>query len=104
MGERLDGSRQPLKDIFLYIGLPEFLTMHPVSQSEEEAQLQQEFIKELVRSGKDRNQFGLLHEVRELVLRYGFRLQRREPQPRNLPYTTLGRLLKGREHIRAELH
>jgi len=104
MGERLDGSRQPSKDIFLYIGSPEFLAMHPVSQAEDAAQLQQEFIKELVRSGKDRNQFGLLHELRALVLRDGFRLQTRAPQPRNLPYTSLGRLFKGREHILAELH
>jgi hypothetical protein len=58
MGERLDGSRQPPKDIFLYIGSPEFLAMNPVSQAEDSAQLQQEFtlqqefIKELVRSGR----------------------------------------------------
>ena len=79
MGERLDGSRQPPKDIFLYIGSPEFLAMNPVSQAEDAAQLQQEFIKELVRSGKDRNQFGSLHELRALVLRDGFRLQTRAP-------------------------
>src|SRR5208337_1973204 len=51
----------------------------PVSQAEDAAQLQQEFIKELVRSGKDRNQFGSLHELRALVLRDGFRLQTRAP-------------------------
>jgi hypothetical protein len=78
MGERLDGSRQPPKDIFLYIGSPEFLAMNWVSQADA-AQLQQEFIKELVRSGKDRNQFGSLHELRALVLRDGFRLQTRAP-------------------------
>jgi len=44
IGERLDGSRQPPKDIFLYIGSPEFLAMNPVSQAEDAAQLQQEFI------------------------------------------------------------
>jgi hypothetical protein len=103
MGERLDGSRQAPKDTFLYLGSPEFLAMHSVSQSDDAAQLQQEFIKELVRSGKDRNQFGLLHELRALVLRDGFRLQRREPQARKLPYTSLGRLFKGREHILVEL-
>jgi tetratricopeptide (TPR) repeat protein len=102
-GERLDGSRQPPKDIYLYIGSPEFLGMHPVWQGAEEAQLQHEFIQELARSGKDRNQFGLLHELRALVLRDGFRLQTRERQPRNLPYTSLGCLFKGREHILPEL-
>jgi len=75
--------------------------MHPVSQTEDAAQLQQEFIEELYLSG---NQFGLLHELRAPVLRDGFRLQTRELQPRNLPYTSLARLFKGREHIMAELH
>jgi hypothetical protein len=103
MGERLDGSRQAPKDIYLYIGSPEFLAMHPVSQAADAAQLQQEFIKELYRSGKDRNQFGLLHELRALVLRDGFRLQIRAPQPRNLSYSSLGRLFKGRGRILTEL-
>ena len=103
MGERLDGSRQPPKDTFLYLGSPEFLAMHPVSQLDDAAQFQQEFIEELVRSGKDRNQFSLLHELRALVLRDGTKLQRREPQAQKLPYTSLGRLFKGREHILVEL-
>jgi flagellar biosynthesis GTPase FlhF len=103
MGERLDESWQAPKDIFLYIGSPEFLAMHPVSQSEEAARLQQEFIKELVRSEKERNRFSLLHELRALVLRDGFRLLRREPQARKLPYTSLACLFKGREHILVEL-
>jgi len=104
MGERLNGSRQPSKDIFLYIGSPEFLAMNPVSQPEDAAHLQQEFIKELVRSGKDRNGFSELHELCRLVLRDGFQLRTRAPQPRNLPYTSIRRLFKGREHILADLH
>jgi hypothetical protein len=103
MGERLNGSRQAPKDIFLYIGSPEFLSTHPVSQAENAAQLQREFIKELVRSGKDRNQFGSIQELRALVLRDGFRLQMRAPQPRNLPFSSLGHLFKGRGSILAEL-
>ena len=74
MGERLNGSRQPPKDIFLYFASPEFLAMHAVSQADDAAQLQQEFIKELHRSGKDWNQFGLLDELRALVLRDGVRI------------------------------
>ena len=104
MGERLDGSRQTPKEIFLYFASPEFLAMQAVSQPGGAAQLQQEFIKELHRSGKDWNRFGLLDELRALVLRDGFRLQTRPPQSRNLPYTTLGRLFKGREHILSTLH
>ena len=42
--------------------------------------------------------------MRALVLRDGFRLQARAPQPRNLLYPTLGRLFKGGEHILPELH
>jgi tetratricopeptide (TPR) repeat protein len=104
MGERLDGSLQPPKDIFLYLGSPDFLAMHPVSQLDDAAKLQQKFIKELVRSGKDRNQFGLLHELCRLVLRDGFQLRTRAPQPRNLPYTSIGRLFKGREYTLADVH
>jgi tetratricopeptide (TPR) repeat protein len=104
MGERLDGSRQPSKYTFLYLGSPEFLAMHPVSQADDAAQLQQEFIKELLRSGKDRNGFTELHQLRALVLRDGFQLRTRPPQPRNLPYTSIGRLFKGREHALADLH
>jgi hypothetical protein len=52
MGERLDGSRQPPKNFFLYFASPEFLAMHAVSQAGDAAQLQQEFIKELHLSGK----------------------------------------------------
>ena len=66
-GERLDGSWQAPKGIFLYIGSPEFLAMHPVSQSEEERRLQLQFMQEVLRSGKDRNQFGQLDELCRLL-------------------------------------
>ena len=104
MGERLDGSRQPPKDTFLYFGLPEFLAVHSVSQSDDTAQLQLEFMKEVLPSGKDRNEFSVLHELRALVLRDGFQLRTREAQARNLPYTSIGRLFKGREQILTDLH
>ena len=104
LGERLDGTRQQHKDIFLYFASPEFLAMHTVKQPQDATELQAEFIKALQRSGKDWNQFSMLHELRALVLRDGFRLQDRAPQPRNLPYTSLGRLFKGREHVLSELH
>ena len=59
----------------MYLASPEFLAMHAVAQADDAAQLQQEFINELRQSGKDRNQFGSLHELRALVLRDGFRLE-----------------------------
>jgi hypothetical protein len=104
VGERLDGSRKPPKEIFLYFASPEFLEMHVVSQADETAQLQQKFIKDLNRSGKDWNRFSSLDRLCALVLRDGIQLQTRAPQPRNLPYASLGRLFKGREHILPELH
>jgi hypothetical protein len=79
MGERLDGSRQSAKDIFFYLASPEFLAMHAVAQADDAAHLQQEFINELRQSGKDRNQFDSLHELRALVLRDGFRLETGTP-------------------------
>jgi hypothetical protein len=49
--------------------------MYAIAQADDTAQLQQEFINELCRSGKDRNQFGSLDELRTLVLRDCFRLE-----------------------------
>ena len=92
MGERLDRSRQPPKDIFLYFASPEFLAMHAISQAGDAAKLQQEFIQALHKSGKDWNRFGSLDELRVLVLRDGFRLPARA-QARKLP---LGRILLDR--------
>jgi len=66
--------------------------------------LQLEFMKEVLPSGKDRNEFSVLHELRALVLRDGFQLRTREAQARNLPYTSIGRLFKGREQILTDLH
>ncbi|MEQ6342084.1 MAG: DUF4062 domain-containing protein [Gammaproteobacteria bacterium] len=96
-GERLDGSRQPVKELYLYFASPEFIAAHAVQQSDDAAQLQQAFLTELRSSGKDWNPFSSLDQLRALVLRDGFRLQQRGPQPRNLPYLTIGDLFKGRE-------
>jgi hypothetical protein len=73
-GERLDGSTQPARDIFVYFAAPAFLAEHTVNQTPEAADLQRAFVDEVRRSGKDWNQFGSLHELRALVLRDGFRL------------------------------
>lgn len=102
-GERLDGSRRPAKDIYLYFASPEFIAAHPAPQSAEAAQLQQAFVTELRSSGKDYNPFSSLDQLRWLVLRDGFRLQQRGPQPCNLPYISLGALFKGREPVLTEM-
>ena len=102
-GERLAGTRQPAKELFLYFASPEFIAAHAVQQAEDIVQLQHDFIAELRSSGKDRNPFNSSDQLRALVLRDGFRLQHCGPQPRNLPYTSLGTLFKGREQIMAEM-
>ncbi len=103
-GERLDGSRHPRKDIFVYFAAPDFLAQHPVTQAADAAQLQQDFIAAIRRSGEDRNTFGSSHELRALVLRDGFRLPERGPRPRNLPYDSIGTLFKGRDAFLHDLH
>jgi hypothetical protein len=75
-GERLHGERQQAKDVFLYFASPEFLAAHPVEQDDTAGQLQRHFIATLRESGKDWNTFGSLDQLRALVLRDGFRLQR----------------------------
>jgi len=102
-GERLDGSRQPAKELYLYFASPEFIAAHAVQQADDAAALQQAFLAELHGSGKDWNPFSSLDQLRALVLRDGFRLQQRGPQPRNLPYASLGSLFKGREQVLAEI-
>ena len=78
-GERLDGRRETPKETFVYFASADFVASNPVSQTDDAATLQQEFIAEICRSGKDRDPFGSLHELRALVLRDGFRLRDHEP-------------------------
>ena len=98
-GERLDGGNKAAKETFVYFASANFLASNPVSQPAETTVLQQEFIAEICSSGKDRNPFSSLHELRALVLRDGFRLGERKPPPQNLPYPSLGNLFKGRENV-----
>jgi uncharacterized protein DUF4062 len=110
-GERLDGSRQGPKDIYLYLGSPEFLGMHPVSQAADAAQLQQEFIREVFRSGLGKC-FEAERTATNLVCSTscapwcfatasGCSRARRSHE--TCPILPLGRLFKGREHILSEL-
>jgi hypothetical protein len=82
-GERLKGGRQAAKDTFVYLASPNFVASHAVRQTDEEGKLQQEFIKAIRRSGKDRNQFGTLDELCRLVLRDGFKMAERRRIPDN---------------------
>jgi tetratricopeptide (TPR) repeat protein len=102
-GERLDGSRQPRKDLFVYFASPDYLRDNPVRQTPEAARLQQDFRALVRQSGKDHSPFGSLHELRALALRDGFSVPERRPQPVNLPYKTLGTLFKGRDQFLEDL-
>jgi len=76
-GERLDQTKVTAKETFVYLASSGFLASHPVEQTEQASALQQQFVSEIRRSGKDRSQFSSLHELRALVLRDGFRLNDR---------------------------
>lgn len=98
-GERLDGTAAPPTPLYVYFATPEYLADHPPSkdQTAEQTALQQKFIAAIRASGKDRNRFGSLHELRALVLRDGFRVRDPDRQPNNLPYRSIGTLFKGRD-------
>ena len=102
LGERLDGSEQAPKNLYVYFAAAEFVAAPGVASEVESARLQRDFPGEVRRSGKDWNVFKSLDELRALVLRDGFRLEERNPQlcdppPVNLPYLSIGNLFKGRE-------
>jgi formylglycine-generating enzyme required for sulfatase activity len=86
-GERLDDRIEAPKETFVYFASPEYIAQYPVEQSQQAAQLQQQFIQHILDSGKDWNQFSSLHELRALVLRDGIRLGEPPPEPLpTLPY------------------
>jgi tetratricopeptide (TPR) repeat protein len=101
-GERLNGSRAASLSTYLYFASAAFLKENPAEQVHEAAARQRRFVDAILATGRDRQEFGSLHELRALVLRDGFRL-RGEPVIQNLPYPSLGSLFKGREDFTARL-
>lgn len=89
-GERLDRNRVAAKETFVYFASPDFLASHPVEQTEEVRKLQKKFTDEIRQSGKDRNTFGSLHELRALVLRDGFRLGKQQDRSKDFPHLPPG--------------
>jgi hypothetical protein len=69
LGERLADRPQPAKKLYVYFATPEFLAQNVVTQQADAAELQQTFVAELRRNGKDRNDFKSFEELRTLVLR-----------------------------------
>ncbi len=99
LGERLDGSKAPRKDIHVYVATADYLKAHapPAEQTAEQSELQQAFLAAIHNSGEDRNPFGSLDALCRLALRDGFRVRDPDRRPNNLPDATLGTLFKGRD-------
>jgi len=82
-GERLDGTTEPRKELFVYFATPDYLAANPAPSNDETAALQRAFADTVRQSGKDWNQFTTPNELRALVLRDGFRLTPLNPQLRD---------------------
>jgi hypothetical protein len=102
-GERLAGPKEGRKDVYVHFANDDYRAAHPLTQTAEEATLQQAFRAGIEASGKHRNAFGSLHELCRLVLRDGFSVRDPDRQPNNLPFHSLGELFKGREPFLQEL-
>ena len=97
MGERLDGTTAPRKDVYVYVATDIYLKAHPVTQESDVAEIQKAFLKKVRASGEDRNKFDSLDQLCRLALRDGFRVRDPDRKPKNLPFGTIGELFKGRD-------
>ena len=101
MGERLDGTTAPRKDVYVYVASGKYLAANPVTQGPDVAQ--PAVPRGLRASGKDRNSFDSLDHLCRLALRDGFRVRDPDRKPHNLPFTPLGTLFKGRDAFLGDL-
>jgi tetratricopeptide (TPR) repeat protein len=97
MGVRLNGTRAPRKDVYLYLASDRYLAEHPVSQPDEHAARQRRFRDEIEASGEHWAPFDTVDQLCRTVLRDGWKLTERPLKPNNLPLATIGTLFKGRE-------
>ena len=104
LGHRLDGSRAPRKDIYLYLASPKYLAEHAVSQTDQLALRQRRFREEIEASGEHWSPFDTEDHLCRRVLRDGWQMLERPSKPIHLPYDSIGSLFKGREAFLAELH
>lgn len=98
-GDRLDGTKQPARPTYIYFAAPEYLAQYPVTEDSAAVDRQRAFVAEIRGTGKDYNVFTSVDELRARVLRDGFHLAERQPEPRNLPFASLGALFRGREPL-----
>jgi hypothetical protein len=69
IGERLDGSQAPPKDVYVYFASEAFLESHAVQQEPRAAALQARFREAIVRSGKHWGRFDSVDALGRAVLR-----------------------------------
>jgi tetratricopeptide (TPR) repeat protein len=104
VGERIDGSGAPRKDLYVYFASEQFLREHPVPQPADHAERQQRFCEHIKATGKHWASFDSVDHLCRLVLRDGWQMTERPRKPRNLPYDSIGTLFKGRETFLDDLH
>ena len=77
MGERLDGSRAPRKDLYLYLASHQFLREYPVQQPAEYAERQRRFREQVLATGEHWASFDSVDQLCRRVLRDGWQMSGR---------------------------
>jgi hypothetical protein len=103
LGQRLDGSRAPRKDVYLYLASDRFLAEHAVAQPAESAARQRLFREEIEASSEHWTPFDTADQLCRRVLRDGWQMSERPHKPVNVPYDSIGTLFKGREAFLGDL-
>lgn len=94
VGERLTHPRVQPKDLYLYIASGTFLSEHSAKQPTEHAGRQAGFIQAVKATGKHWSPFDNVDQLCRRVLRDGWQMTERPRRPSNLPYDSIGSLLK----------
>ena len=97
-GERIDGTKAPAKDLYVYFASPRFLEQHPVSEDAHARQRQDGFVQRIKESGKHWSQFDTLDHLCRQVLKDAFQIGER-PEP--VDEAVLAAIATAREAITA---
>jgi tetratricopeptide (TPR) repeat protein len=79
-GERLSGTTERPRDLFVYLASDAFSSNYPVTQSADHAERQREFRRFVTSTGKHYSQFDSVDHLCRLVLRDGWQMMDR-PRP-----------------------
>ena len=97
-GRRIDGSKLPAKDLYVYFASPRFLEQHPVSEDAHARKRQDGFAQRIKESGKHWSQFDTLDHLCRQVLKDAFQIGER-PEP--VDEAVLAAIATAREAITA---